>query len=93
VFSQILAVNPRYPYRFDRYANIRWEKLPAPMRTFFRTVLGKERYERAETPRLYDKPRTVMLAGSLCMTVVFGCLVYAARSRRSARPAAVGDIS
>jgi len=87
VFSQIYARYPAYPYLFERYSNIRWEKLPPSLRKFARTVLGKERYEHATTPRLYDRPRTVMFLGSLWVTLVFAVLVYATRPRRPVRSA------
>jgi hypothetical protein len=37
----------------------------------------------AATPRLYDRPRTLIFLASLCMTLLFGLLTYAVRPRRA----------
>jgi hypothetical protein len=88
LFSQIYERYPKYPYLFDRYGNIRWEKLPPRLQSLARRVLGEERYRTATTPRLYDRPRTLIFLASLCMTLLFGLLACAARPRRRSRPAA-----
>lgn len=80
VFAQVFERYPRYPYRFDRTSNIRWEKLPLPVRRAFRAVLGERGYRLAETPRLYDQPRKLFLWTSLA---VLACtLVMAMLTRR-----------
>jgi hypothetical protein len=88
LFAQIYERYPEYPYLFDKYSNIRWEKLPPRLRSLARTVLGEERYRTVTTPRLYDRPRTLIFLASLCMTLLFGLLVYATRPRRRPRHAA-----
>jgi hypothetical protein len=88
LFAQIYESHPRYPYLFDRYSNIRWEKLPPRLRALARTVLGEERYGTATTPRLYDRPRTLIFLASVCVTLLFGVLMYVARPRRRVRSAA-----
>jgi hypothetical protein len=76
VFAQIYAVRPRWEYRFDAPSNIRWEKLPRPVRSALRAVLGPERYAKAKTPALYDKPRHLFLLVSLGGVIFFAGLFY-----------------
>jgi hypothetical protein len=82
VFTQVFARYPNYPYRFSRPRHIRWEKLPGPVRAAVRGVLGTQRYEAAETPRLYDQPRSLFLVLSLAVTA---CGVIAAWVTRPPR--------
>jgi len=84
VFAQVFDRYPRYPYRFDHPSNIRWEKLPGPVRTAFRTVLGEHGYAEAETPRLYDQPRRLVLY--LALAALGMGLIGFALSRRIKRP-------
>ncbi len=49
IFRQIYERDSCYPYLFDRWSNIRWEKLPPLVRAVFRFVLGEKRYD-TETP-------------------------------------------
>jgi hypothetical protein len=58
LYSAVYEWKNGYPYRFDRTANIRWEKLPAGARRVIHALVGQKRYDNATTPRLYDKPRT-----------------------------------
>lgn len=80
IFAQVFERYPNYPYRFDRPSNIRWEKLPSPVRRAFRAVLGERRYLEAETPRLYDQHRKLFLWTSLALLA--GSLVTAYLTRR-----------
>jgi hypothetical protein len=82
VFAQVFARYPNYPYRFVRPFNIRWAKLPGPVRGAFRAVLGEERYRTAETPRLYDQPRVLFLTTGLGTTVLFAASAWLTRPRR-----------
>jgi hypothetical protein len=81
VFAQIYRRAPGFPYRFDRTRNIRWEKLPRSIRGAFRLALGREGYERAQTPALYDDPRRLLfyMAGA-------ASLLLAATALRLGRP-------
>lgn len=90
IFAQVFARYPRYRYRFDRYGNIRWEKVSPAARKFFRAVLGEKRFENATTPRLYDKPRTLFLGSAIAASVFFAVAAYFVRPRRAARAPAAG---
>ena len=85
IFAGVFDQDPDYPYRFDNYGNIRWEKLPPVVTTVIKKVIGEERYENASTPRLYDKPRTLFFIASLAAVVVCYLLAYVSRPR--SRPA------
>jgi hypothetical protein len=76
VFAQIYAFRPRWEYRFDSPSNIRWKKLPGPVRSVVRAALGQERYASAKTPALYDKPRHLFLLMSLAGMIFFVGLFY-----------------
>ena len=67
VFAQVYRSFPHYPVRFDHPSNIRWEKLPPPLRGAFRLALGERGYAEAETPRLYDRHRLLFLYLSLIL--------------------------
>lgn len=74
VFAEVYRRFPKYPVRFDHPANIRWEKLPVPVRGLFRLALGERGYAEAETPRLYDRHRLLffyvsLIALGLCLGV------------------------
>ncbi len=73
LFAQIYDQDPGYPYLFDNYKNIRWEKLPRPVSRLFRVFMGENRYNNAVTPSLYDKPRTLFVIVSLILSVMFAC--------------------
>lgn len=81
IFSSVYTRYPSYPYLFDHPGYIRWEKLPAPVLRVTRFLLGEDRYARAQTPRLYDMPRTLFLIVSLTAVFLFtlGALVTAPR--------------
>ena len=80
IFSQVYARFPNFPYRFDQAAHIRWAKLPAPVRGFFRIVLGKQGYENAFTPPIYDRPRELFLWTSLAACGVFSLAAVVIRA-------------
>jgi len=82
VFAQIFARYPVYPFRFSRPLHIRWEKLPGPVRNLIRMALGEERYYAAETPRLYDQPRSLVLVVALACTLLFTVTGWLTRPRR-----------
>ncbi len=65
IFRQIYIVNPNYPYLFDNYKNIRWKKLPEPLVKLTRCVMTEDRFNKIQTPRLYDMPRTLFFIISL----------------------------
>jgi hypothetical protein len=65
IFGEVFERFPGYPYRLDNATHIRWEKLPRAVRAIFRLVLGREGYENAFTPKLYDQPRRLFLMASL----------------------------
>jgi len=85
-FAQIYARYPACNYCFSRPRHIRWEKLPAPVRATVRALLGEQRYEATETPRLYDQPRSLFLVMALTVTAagVIAAWVTRPRRRRSA---------
>lgn len=83
MFSSVYSRYQTYPYLFDNPAYIRWGKLPARLRGALRFVLGKERYEQLQTPRLYDTPRTLFLLLSLVATAVFALAAVILSPRRS----------
>jgi hypothetical protein len=82
LFGQIYARYPNYPYRFSRPRHIRWEKLPGPVRAAIRAVLGPQRYDAAETPRLYDQPRSLFLVMALTVTGFCVVTAWVTRPRR-----------
>lgn len=84
VFGQIFARYPNYPYRFVRPRHIRWEKLPAPVRGAIRLAMGEHRYDEAETPRLYDQPRSLILTSALGSTLLLAAAAWFTRPRRHA---------
>lgn len=73
LFAQIYQQDPGYPYLFDNYRNIRWDKLPRPVAGLFRVIMGETRYNSAVTPGLYDKPRTLFVIVSLILCGLFAC--------------------
>jgi hypothetical protein len=73
-----------FPYRFDNYQNIRWEKLPGAAQKVIRAVIGPERFADATTPRLYDLPRTLFLIVSLALFVFFLVMILFTRPRTPA---------
>ncbi|UCG52464.1 MAG: hypothetical protein JSW58_02625 [Candidatus Latescibacterota bacterium] len=79
VFSKIFARHANYPYRFDNYGNIRWEKLPPRVVDAIRTVIGEKRFNNAKTPKLYDKPRTLFFVASLIALCLFFMLGHLSR--------------
>jgi hypothetical protein len=80
VFGQIFRIYPRYPYRFDNTAHIRWTKLPAPMRRILHWILGEQRYRNAPTPDLYDEPRRLLWYTSMSLFALFGLLTLIVRN-------------
>ena len=84
LFAQIYKQDPRYPYLFDNYKNIRWEKLPRPVTRLFRILMGEKRYMNAVTPKLYDKPRTFFVIVSVMFACVFalGAALTVSRPRQ-----------
>ena len=72
IFAEIFEPFPSYPYRVDHATHIRWEKLPRPVRTLARMILGPAAYEHAFTPRLYDQPRRLFFITSLAALGAFG---------------------
>lgn len=86
VFAQVFETHRGYPITFERRARIRWDKLPAPIVSAFRRVLGPEAFRRAQTPRLYDRPRLLFLWISLGLATasaagLVACLRGLARNR------------
>ena len=67
IFGEIFDRFPGYPFRLEHTTHIRWEKLPGPLRGFFRLILGPEGYASAFTPRIYDRPRRLFLMTSLAV--------------------------
>jgi hypothetical protein len=82
-FSQIYAVQPGYPYLFDDYKHIRWSKLPTWLTATIRAVIGENRFNAAETPRLYDRPRTLFLYCSILASVLLALIAYVLRPQDS----------
>jgi hypothetical protein len=76
IFAQVFERFPGYPYRFDGTGHIRWAKLPAPVRGFFRLALGPKGYEEAQTPRLYDQPRLLLLLTALGLCTACAALAW-----------------
>jgi hypothetical protein len=76
IFAQIYAAQPNYPYLFDRFRHIRWSKFPDWLTATVRTVIGQARFDSMETPRLYDRPRTVLLYGSMSAAMLMGLVAY-----------------
>lgn len=88
IFRQVYAWRPWWPTNFEHTANIRWEKLPAPVRGAFRAVLGEEGYRNAETPRLYEQPRRLFFALSAGAMLLFALVAWWAGRGARPRPAA-----
>jgi hypothetical protein len=86
IFAQVHRWRSYWPASFERVRHIRWEKLPQPVRSTFRLVLGPEGYEHAETPRLYDQPRHLLMWGFGIATGLFAALALLVRP--GSRPAA-----
>lgn len=84
IFSQIYERYPEYPYRFDNPSHIRWDKLPGPVQRVFRLALGEEGFRRAQTPRLYDRPRDLFLIASASVSLVLFMVLLLLRPRRPA---------
>ena len=82
LFASIYSVNPRFPYRFDNYSNIRWAKLPRRVTGLIKFVIGEKRFNEARTPTLYDTPRTLFLFASLSFSLVFAVVGIFGRPRR-----------
>lgn len=74
IFQQVKKWRSWWSASFRHPSNIRWDKLPAPVRNFLRQMLGPERYAAARTPRLYDQPRTLLFMGSLASGALLGLL-------------------
>ncbi len=83
VFSQIYEANPKFRYLFDNYKNIRWEKFPNWLNSKIKLVIGVNRYEAMETPKLYDQPRTLLLYCSVLATIFFALLLFFFRPKNS----------
>lgn len=83
IFSQIYDKDGNYPYLFDNYMNIRWEKLPAPVSRLFRLLMGHKRYINTVTPKLYDKPRTFFVIVSVIFACVFALGAALSRPRKT----------
>ena len=86
IFSQIYAIQPDYPNRFDHTLNIRWGKWPNWLVSGIRFVIGEKRFQSMETPRLYDQPRLFLLYGSLWASALFSFLAFISRPKRPAGP-------
>jgi hypothetical protein len=82
IFSQIYIEKPNYPYLFDNYKNIRWEKLPNWITSMIKSVIGEHRFNSMETPKLYDLPRTMFLYCSILSSIFFSIVAYASRSKK-----------
>jgi hypothetical protein len=85
VFGQIFERYPRYPYRFDNTAHIRWTKLPSPIRRIMHWALGDQRYRDMPTPSLYDEPRRLFWYSSMAAFAIFGLLALIAKSLMTRR--------
>lgn len=84
IFRQVFAWRPWWPASFEHTANVRWEKLPVPLRRMFRAALGEGGYRNAETPRLYDQPRRLFCLLSLGVTLVSALVAWWAGRGRAA---------
>jgi len=81
IYAQIYQLWPDYPYSdypytFVGHSNINWEKLPREMRVAIKAVMGEQWFAAAQTPRLYDQPRTLLFLVSLGASSVSGVLAY-----------------
>ena len=82
IFSQVYSIKPHYPYRFDNYKHIRWNKLPNWLTSIIRRVIGENRFTSIETPRLYDLPRTLFLYCSILSSILLSIAAYVSRPRK-----------
>lgn len=73
IFKQIYTRDKNYPYHFNKPRNIRWSKLPGFIQKFFRAILGEKGFQNATTPRLYDRPRSLMMYTFLAGVLFFLC--------------------
>lgn len=81
IFSQIYTEKPAYPYLFDNYANIRWEKLHKSLVSLIRIILGEKTFKSAQTPKLYDQPRNVFFFASISLSFFFALLGFIFRPK------------
>lgn len=81
IFSQIYRIKPNYRYLFDNYSNVRWEKLPQWVTCTIRFVIGERRFNSAETPKLYDLPRSLLLYCSISSLILCSIFVWIFKSK------------
>lgn len=82
IFSQIYIARPDYPYLFDNYKNIRWDKLPNWITTIIKFIIGENKFNAMETPKLYDLPRTLFLYCSIFASFFFSIIAYILRPKK-----------
>ena len=64
----------RFAPLFENAKHIRWAKLPSPVQTTIKFLVGEKTFEEAETPRIYDNPRTLFFVTSLLFCGAFGII-------------------
>ena len=74
IFSQIFKQEPNFTYLFQGSKNIRWNKLPKSIVRIIRFTIGDKAFNKAETPKLYDIPRTLFFIICLIAICFFGTL-------------------